>query len=168
MMGVWYTGTFKNDERIYQKVIELHSQFVGEWKAQSPDGDFYTQALFQALPTLFAKHSVEKGGNVLGLDRETENMIIVQFNIAVKGVEQETLAREKSRQFGVALRAYGESVGCNVPWLYLNYADYYQDPLGSYGGVNIAKIRAAALKYDPDKVFQNRSPGGFKISRHLG
>lgn len=40
-----------------------------------------------------------------------------------------------------------------------------EDPLGSYGVENVAKIRAAARKYDPNQVFQKRFPGGFKISK---
>jgi hypothetical protein len=40
-----------------------------------------------------------------------------------------------------------------------------QDPLSSYGPDNVAKIRAAAKKYDPKQVFQTRVPGGFKISK---
>ena len=35
----------------------------------------------------------------------------------------------------------------------------------SYGAGNVAKIRAAAAKYDPKQVFQARVPGGFKISK---
>jgi hypothetical protein len=29
----------------------------------------------------------------------------------------------------------------------------------------VARIRAAAKKYDPEGVFQTRAPGGFKISK---
>lgn len=35
----------------------------------------------------------------------------------------------------------------------------------SYGAENVAKMRAAAKKYDPEQVFQIRVPGGFKISK---
>lgn len=41
----------------------------------------------------------------------------------------------------------------------------FQDPLGSYGPRNVAKIREVAKKYDPKGVFQNKAPGGFKISK---
>jgi len=54
------------------------------------------------------------------------------------------------------------SVGRNSFRSYLTFA---QDPLKSYGAGNVAKIRAAAAKYDPKQVFQARVPGGFKISK---
>lgn len=46
----------------------------------------------------------------------------------------------------------------------MNYDDKDQNPLESYGPENVAKIRAAAAKYDPDGIFQTLVPGGFKIS----
>ncbi|KAI1079798.1 hypothetical protein F5B20DRAFT_542436 [Whalleya microplaca] len=162
---IWSTATFKNDARVYHKANELHSRFVAEWKAQSPDGDFITQLVFQALPTIFASHSLAKGGNVFGLESESENLVLLQFNLAINSVEQEVFGREKSREFREALKAYADEIGCSSRWVYLNYADSNQDPRGSYGPDNVVRMRAAAEKYDPDGVFQTRSQGGFKISK---
>ncbi|UPX11163.1 uncharacterized protein EKO05_0001785 [Ascochyta rabiei] len=162
---IWYTLTFKNDVRIYQKIVELHEQFVNEWKAESSDPDFITQCMFQAIPTSFSKHSVEKGGNVLGLDKETDNVVMLLYDIAVKTPELEVLAREKLQASGQAMKDYAASLDGLVDFTYLNYADRSQDPLHGYGAENVAKIRAAAAKYDFERFFQTRVPGGFKISR---
>ncbi|KAH9999241.1 hypothetical protein F4779DRAFT_605429 [Xylariaceae sp. FL0662B] len=163
--NVWYAITFKNDVRIYKKALELHRQFVEDWKAQSPDGDFICHAIFQAIPTLFSKHSLEKGGNMLGLDREKDNAVMFQVQLMVNGVEQENLGRERMVAFRKAVKQYSVDVGGVVDWEYLNYADYTQDPLKSYGEENVAHIREVAFKYDPEGVFQTRMPGGFKITR---
>ncbi|KAJ4983181.1 6-hydroxy-D-nicotine oxidase [Stagonosporopsis vannaccii] len=162
---IWYTLTFKNDVRIYQKIVELHEEFVNEWKSESPDPDFITQCMFQSIATSFSEHSVAKGGNVLGLDRETDNLVMLLYDIAVKTPELETLARKKLQASGEAMKEYAASLGGLVDWTYLNYADGSQDPLASYGPENVAKIRTAATKYDPKQIFQKRAPGGFKISR---
>lgn len=162
---VWFTLTFKNDVRIYQKIVELHEQFVNEWKSETSDADFITQCMFQSIATSFSKHSVAKGGNVLGLDKETDNVVMLLYNIAVKTTELETLARKKLRASGELMKEYAASLDGLVNWTYLNYADGYQDPLASYGAENVAKIRAAASKYDPKQSFQTRVPGGFKISK---
>ena len=63
------------------------------------------------------------------------------------------------------MQRFAASQDALVDWQYLNYADAYQDPLGSYGAANVAKILAAAKKYDPNGMFQTQAPGGFKISR---
>jgi len=46
---------------------------------------------------------------------------------------------------------------------YLNFAASFQDPLGSYGGVELGRMREVARKYDPTGVFQTQVPGGFKL-----
>lgn len=53
----------------------------------------------------------------------------------------------------------------NSPWHEPCKSNGVKDPLASYGPENVAKIRAAATKYDPKQVFQKRVPGGFKISK---
>lgn len=124
--------------------------------------------MFQAIPTVFSQHGVANGGNVLGLDRETENVVMLLFTLAVKGVDQEVVAKQQMQVFANATVAYAESLGSLVEWQYINYAFDWQNPLGSYGAENVAKIKAAALKYDPEEVFQTRTPGGFKITQNRG
>jgi hypothetical protein len=118
--------TFANDVRIYKKIVELHETMVNEWKAETPDPDFVTQCMFQSIPTIFSKHSIEKGGNVLGLDALEENVVMLLLDIAVNGADLEVLARKKLRSFGEKIQKYAASLDGLVDWQYLNYADYYQ------------------------------------------
>lgn len=55
------------------------------------------------------------------------------------------------------------SKGLYLPFKYLNYADISQDPLGSYGRDNKARLQAVSRKYDPTGLFQTGVPGGFKL-----
>jgi hypothetical protein len=157
--------TIKNDARVYQRIVDLHEQFVADWKPQSPDGDFITQVLFQSIPTIFTKHSIEKGGNMFGLDRVTENAVMVECTLAVKGEDQEAVGRQRMVDYRNAIKQASQEFDAAVDWEYLNYADYTQDPLKNYGEVNVNKMREASAKYDPTGVFQTRMPGGFKISK---
>lgn len=50
------------------------------------------------------------------------------------------------------------------PFIYLNYAGQYQDPLGGYGKVNVAKLKTLSEKYDKLQVFQKAVTGGYKIN----
>lgn len=165
---IWWTGTVQNDKRVYEKVIKLHQDLCDFMAAQSPDGDFIAQAIFQSIPTVFSEHSNEKGGNILGLNRETENVVMLLFTLAVNGVEQEAVAQEQMRKFGEATMEYASSIDAAADWVYINYAYQQQDPLASYGAENVAKIQAAALKYDPSGIFQSRAPGGFKVTQSTG
>lgn len=162
---IWFTMTFNNDAEIFTKIVELNEEFVNEWKAASDDPDFITQCMFQAIPTVFSKHSVERGGNVMGLDKVEKNSIMLLFDIAVKTADQEAIARPLLASYGEKMQAFAASKSGLVDWQFLNYADSHQDPLASYGAENVEKIRAAARKVDPNGIFQTKAPGGFKISR---
>ncbi|KNG50269.1 fad binding domain-containing protein [Stemphylium lycopersici] len=162
---VWFTMNFKNDPKIFKHIVDAHQKFVDEWKAENTDHDFITQCMFQSIPTVFSEHSAERGGNVLGLDLVGENSIMLLFDIAVKGADTEARARTMLKKYTEELQAFAASEGGLVAWQYLNYADSYQNPLGNYGAENVARIRAAAKKYDPVGMFQTQSPGGFKISK---
>ena len=123
--------TFKNDVRIYEKIVELHEAFVEAWKAETPDPDFITQCMFQSISTSMSEHSVAKGGNVLGLDREEGNVVMLLYDIAVNGQELEDRAREKLKASGQAMVEFAKSVDGLVDWQYMNYADSYQVCVGT-------------------------------------
>ena len=61
------------------------------------------------------------------------------------------------------LTKYLEGEGALKGFQYLNYAFEDQDPLGGYGGRALGRIRKAAGKYDPGRVFQRLVPGGWKL-----
>jgi len=49
--------------------------------AKKPTGNWTVQDMVQPIPTIFTKHSVEKGGNMLGLDRFTDNLVRTYYPI---------------------------------------------------------------------------------------
>ncbi|KAH9883543.1 6-hydroxy-D-nicotine oxidase [Xylariomycetidae sp. FL2044] len=160
---IWATLTGKNDARFIRKVVEAQASFIADWKATYGD-NFTNYVTIQAMPTILAKHSVEKGGNVIGMDRETDNALLFQMQHWCNSVDEEAGARTRITAMIKDIKAYTEEVGIDVEWVYMGYADGTQDPLGSYGQENIQLIRDAAARYDPEGVFQHRVPGGFKIS----
>ena len=68
------TLTFANDARVFHKAIDVLNCAVEHAKKKAV-GTFRIVSLFQPIPTVFSKHSLEKGGNILGLDRAKENLI---------------------------------------------------------------------------------------------
>ncbi|KAK0625504.1 hypothetical protein B0T17DRAFT_600017 [Bombardia bombarda] len=162
---IWFTASFKNDVRIIAKAAELHEAMVDEFKAFIPDGDFWTQCLFQPLPTLFGRRSAEAGGNTMGVERQKHNGVLFQAAAMVRTPEQEAFAYPKVRDWIAAVREFAATIeDGNLEWVYLNYSDRSQNPLGSYGLENVGRLAKIAAKYDPEGVFQKLCPGGFKIS----
>lgn len=165
--NIWYTISFRNDASIIQKASELHYVLAKELKEKVTDGDFTSHCAFQPIPLLYSQHSVAAGGNVMGLEAYPHDGIMLQVSASVKTAELEEWVRPKVRAITEDLAAFTSTLegGQGVmPWQHLNYAASDQDPLQSYGAENVAKMRAAAFKYDPQGIFQRLCPGGFKIS----
>lgn len=185
--GFW-TITFANDARIIEKAVELHNTLVAglvdttsEWSMVS---------MIQPFPTLFSKHSVRKDGNVLGLDRATENLIrklkyrlgnfhiareqrkalIVQVqsvflvDIAWDQPEEDAIFRATGEKMIKQLAAYAKTIDGLSEFIYIDYADSTQNPLASYGAENLQKLKSASEKYDPKGIFQMAVPGAFKLA----
>ncbi|KAI1858095.1 uncharacterized protein JN550_012851 [Neoarthrinium moseri] len=165
LYDTWFTLTIKNDTRIMSKAAEIHDTLVEELRSYIPEGDFITQCLFQSLPMTCAKHSVAIGGNVMGIERNKSDGLIWQLNAMVKTADQNDFAYAKVKAGVKAIKEFAGSVeGGLLDWIYLNYADRSQDPLGSYGAENLRLLKEVAARYDPGRVFQTLCPGGFKLS----
>ncbi|EXJ79874.1 hypothetical protein A1O3_08159 [Capronia epimyces CBS 606.96] len=161
----WLTGTFKPTKGWMQLALQQQAiMFDLLWEAR-PHGNFTVQTLFQPIPTIFSKHSVEKGGNVLGLDRFTDNLMLYQLYFAWHGEDQDDLFNGKGHDAFNTVVDYTKKHNLYTEFEYLDYADISQNPLKGYGSANVKKIKTVAKKYDPTGVFQTLVPGGFKISK---
>lgn len=61
------------------------------------------------------------------------------------------------------LNSYAKSRRLYDPFIFLNDAGFFQDPLHSYGQSNLRLMKAAQKAYDPTRTFQKLLPGGFKL-----
>lgn len=101
----------------------------------------------------------------MGVSDQPEDGVLWVAIVVVEKPEQEKIAYPKLQAWVQAVREYASSIENGLlPWVYMNYADKSQKPLASYGVENIERLKSAASKYDPGKVFQELCPGGFKIS----
>lgn len=155
---------FKNDTRIMVKATETHEALVEDLKTIVPDGNMLSQCIFQPLPKIYAEKSAEMGGNMLGLERQRDDGVLLLAVVEVPTAAQRAAAYPKVKAFFEEVRTFAASIGGTQDWIYMNYADSSQDPLGSYGVENVNFMKKVAAKYDPEEVFQKQCPGGFKIS----
>lgn len=148
-----------NDEKLIAKMTELHHNLVEEIKDQSPDGDFETLLFFQPFPAYLGSSE-----NILGIDRHTQNAIVCLFSLAVNGKDQERVARKKSFSMKREFEKFAsrEENGL-LDFVYINYASGLQDVVETYGSDNVCLMWEVSKRVDPDGVFQNRQPGGFKL-----
>lgn len=62
-------------------------------------------------------------------------------------------------------RELGEQRGLHLDYLYTNDASKDQNPIATYGAANVDKLKAIALKYDPEKLFQTLQNDGFLLRK---
>ncbi|KAF2135827.1 uncharacterized protein K452DRAFT_330009 [Aplosporella prunicola CBS 121167] len=156
------TISFQNDERVLQKAAALFDAMLDAIKADGED--WLALNLFQPLPRVFADRGLEKGGNVLGLDRFKGDNVVYQVYLGWKDVANDAVFQTAAEKLIADVDAFAKSIKKDNPFIYLDYAYKTQKPLESYGEANLKKIRDVANKYDPEQVFQTLVPGGFKIS----
>ncbi|CRK25897.1 hypothetical protein BN1708_014363 [Verticillium longisporum] len=161
--NVWFTLTFKNDERVIQKSAELHEKLVAEMLETVPTNELGTQNLFQPIPKFFAEIGESRGGNVLGLDQVEGDSLMWLLACTVTKPEHETLLHEKGLEMKAAVEEFANSIDALRPWVYINYADPTQDPISSYGEGNVEFLQRVSAKYDPIGMFQRRMRSGFKL-----
>ncbi|ROV92195.1 hypothetical protein VMCG_09279 [Cytospora schulzeri] len=104
-----------------------------------------------------------KGGNAMGIPKEDHQWwtTLIDWEKAadddlVRGVSIATT--EKWKELGKARGLY-------IDYLYTNDASRDQNPMATYGAANIAKLKAIALKYDPEQVFQTLQNDGFLLRK---
>ncbi|KAI0007173.1 6-hydroxy-D-nicotine oxidase [Xylariaceae sp. FL0662B] len=163
--NVWFAISVKNDPKILQFIVDKHNEFTASWKADTGDKTFSLYTVFQPLPKILFDHGVEKGGNVLGMDRETGNSVLFQVFMVFSGASLEPEARRRLVAYRESVKEQSIKTGTDVEFEYLNYADKTQSPLGTYGPDNVAFMRQVAAKYDPDHILEERMPGGAKIPK---
>ncbi|PVI01715.1 FAD-binding domain-containing protein [Periconia macrospinosa] len=167
--GAGFPVTISNDPRVMRYCIEQHASLFSDLNAITGLQNFSTLLNFQPLPSYIAEIGVKKGGNMLGLDRNTtSNMIIFIGSVVLKAPDSEDQYPQVYQKVSAMIQrieAFSKSMGSSQEFIYLNYANAAQDALGSYGAANVKHIRQAANKYDPHRFFQKRVPGGFKIDR---
>ena len=148
-------------------LFDQHEQLIADLNA-TLGGNFSTMIELQPLPTYFADIGVQKGGNMLGLEKDPRNKLyfaLAATLTSAETVKQQPLVLQQVLAANEKVKAYAKSVGGDEHFVYLPYAKALQDPLGSYGADNVRYMKEVSERYDPSRFFQRMVPGGFKIDR---
>ena len=117
----------------------------------------------QPQPAIISKASTKAGGNSLGLDKSDGDLFNVLLTTTWVDNKDDPLVESQTRRMFEQFQAEAERLGVTNPYVYLNYAASWQDPIRGYGDVNKAFLQEVSRKYDPHGLFQKAVPGGFKL-----
>ncbi|KAF7554388.1 hypothetical protein G7046_g6841 [Stylonectria norvegica] len=165
--NVWFTSAFKNDAVILNYAVKQFNSLNEKLEKLMPGkkSGLNTLCMFQPITKSIAEKGVKNGGNVMGLDKYTEdgNGIMLLLTLAVNGAHNEAIATPILEAYIKDVEKKAQELDSWWPWKFVNYAHLNQNPLSTVGDEALAKLRAASRKYDPKGVFQTLRESGFKI-----
>ena len=117
-------------------------------------------------PALYARH---QASNALGFDHRknlNQSLVIALLSVSYTSENDDQIVETYARTLMNTINQDMKNLKSFDPYLYLNYAAPYQDPLSSYTESNFRRLRKIAAKWDPQGTFQYQVPGGFKLFTH--
>ncbi|PVI03193.1 FAD-binding domain-containing protein, partial [Periconia macrospinosa] len=165
--GLSYTFTTKNTRPILHHIL---AQFNNLSTTLSTKGKYTPILVLQPLPTYYGHLSQRNGGTVLGLDTLDSNAIlhVIVVDAPEGGSDAIAVADAEIKRLMRDVQRFVEGEDGVVEWVYMNYADGSQNPLGSYGEGNLAFLERVAEVYDPEGWWQRMVPGGFRVAKARG
>ncbi|CAE6515128.1 unnamed protein product [Rhizoctonia solani] len=155
------TYSIRADAGLFKKLFEVwHSTTVG---LNSTIPGWSSSIVYQPISNSMISASQKKGGNVLGLEPAEDPLMVVSYQSTWERPEDDDQVYAAIDQLLTTSTNIAKSQGRLEPYIYLNYAGSDQKPIESYGLDQVDYLRKVQAKYDPDRVFEKLSRGGFKI-----
>jgi len=132
---------------------------------QEIPGIMWSISLEPLPPAIYAR--APPGSNSFGLsDRKPQQALVVTLLSATWTRESDDATVEQAaRALFDAIESDAKKLGAYDPFVYLNYAAPWQEPIASYGPEAVDRLRQVRDRVDPKGVFTKQVPGpaGFKI-----
>lgn len=103
------------------------------------------------------------GENALGLGDRSGTRVICFFSNGWHDEADSERATAATAALVKAVEKAARDLGAYDPFVYMNYATNWQDPISSYGDESVRQLRELRARVDPKGVFTHLVPGGFKI-----
>lgn len=106
--------------------------------------------------------SAKAGGNALGLDPAKVYLAYAEV-VEWTGAEYDEVVMQWVEETTYAINNATLKEGLHDPFNYMGDAAGFQAIFPGYGAANHQRLVDVAQRYDPNAVFQNLMPGGFKV-----
>lgn len=116
---------------------------------------------FEPLPPQIYQRGA--AGNSLGLAGRSGTRVVCLLSNAWSDDADTGRATAASEALVGAVEKAARELGAFDPYVYLNYAADWQDPISSYGAESVRELQELRARVDPNGVFTRLVPGGFKV-----
>ncbi|KAI5779347.1 putative 6-hydroxy-D-nicotine oxidase [Geopyxis carbonaria] len=140
---------------------ELYEDMYAFWRTRA----LAAKAAYGADMTFVLQHItpelVAAGDNPLGLPAVAHQWwtTLIDWASPADDVAVRAVAKSVTDKW----RADSAARGSDLPFEFMNDASRDQNPIGSYGAANVARLRSVAARYDPRGVMQTGQVGGWLL-----
>ncbi|KAI5865327.1 hypothetical protein GGS23DRAFT_558730 [Durotheca rogersii] len=157
----YWTATVKLDLALLHEILAIWYAELEPIKGKI--AGFVPVITFQVVTMSMLERMKLNGGNALGLQDEEVPLVSIVPSAMWTDAKDDAAIRTAYSNWVEKTTAKAKSRGLDHPYLYMNYASEYQDPVEGYGKENSKRLREVAKKYDPEGFFQTLQPGYFKV-----
>ncbi|KAI1413659.1 6-hydroxy-D-nicotine oxidase [Hypoxylon sp. FL1857] len=153
-----YTSSSRVSHGLY---LEVHKHCLQALEKHPEVGNVYYA--IQPKSTNLAKFSGVRGGNTMGIEYVPQSW----WAFVIEWSEQanDAVANQCVSELCSKMRETARDQGQLLDLIFMNDASSSQNVLRSYGAENVKRLREAAVKYDPEGVFQKLQKDGFLIRK---
>lgn len=159
----WWFLTIQANREAIQLVHDTYFAFCSEYFA---DVEVWITGLaLNVVSKEFVLAGLANGGpDPIGLDPELAPYIMFEESLTWYYESDDDTINAFYDAFNANITAQLEPLGVLSPFVYLNDANGRQDVFGGYPAENVKKLKEIREKYDPDRVYTNLMPGGWKVA----
>jgi hypothetical protein len=152
-----WSHSFKLNAQLMKRMSEHFFDMAPNIPAIAPS------IAFQAFSKPALRAMQKKGGNALGLDPADGPFFHVLFYTSWTDAKDDKTIMKAAQDYMSASVSMAKELGAYNEYMYMPYSSPYQPVISGYGPTNVAKLKAASKKYDPQGVFHKLQPGYFKF-----
>ncbi|KAL9115381.1 MAG: hypothetical protein Q9227_000702 [Pyrenula ochraceoflavens] len=157
------TTSFKTLLQHLHDVVEIFQNHVATVEYSQ---DFKVTLTYQRLHQAIPQHSIESGGNAMGLPADLPPLVLAILTCSCSQPSDDEAMNIMAQAFIKEVDTSSVPNGLYYPYIYPKYAGSFQKPLMNLPQNQQQTLRAISLKYDPSQFFQKRVLGAFKITAY--
>ncbi|KAG8162865.1 hypothetical protein KVR01_007343 [Diaporthe batatas] len=152
------TTTFVPTQEMLRAVYDAYVSSLEAVK--DINGLTWTVSLEPLPPQIYQRGAAD---NALGLADRSGTRVVCLLSQAWSDQADSERATAASAALVGAIEKAARELGAHDPYIYLNYAANWQDPISTYGAESVKQLQELRAKVDPEGVFTRLVPGGFKV-----
>lgn len=158
----WWVLPILTDREAMQIIHDTYFAMAQEYLADVED--WITGMALNIVSKEFVMAGITNGGDPMGLDPNAAPYLWIEESITWKNAADDATVQAFYDAVNANLTAQLEPRGVLHDFVYMNDANAKQDVFAGYPKSSVQLLKMVREKYDPDMVFTNQMPGGFKVA----